>query len=104
MNTLCILLETASTYIFYLFLFSTQWDIHGYIPSFLFLYTAFKHISISAGEDISYTFNASVIFHICMYCSLFNQCIAFTSKAAVNICVHSSVLTWANNYIQEDEF
>lgn len=39
------------------------------------------------------------MFHICMYCSLFNQSVAFIKKkAAVNICVYTPLLTWANKY------
>ena len=65
--------------------------IHRWLHTFLFSYTAFKHVSVSASEDVSYTFNTSVMFHICMYCSLFNQSVGFIKKkkAAVNICVHS---------------
>ena len=40
---------------------------------------------------------------VCMYCSLFNQAVTFTSEAAVDILVHSSGLTWANKYIWEDK-
>ena len=54
--------------------------IHRWLHTFLFSYTAFKHVSVSASEDVSYTFNTSVMFHICMYCSLFNWSVGFIKK------------------------
>ena len=78
--------------------------IHRWLHTFLFLYTAFKHVSVSASEDVSYTFNTSVMFHICMYCSLFNQSVGFTKKKSCSEqSVYTPLLTYTNKHIEEGE-
>lgn len=43
------------------------------------------------------------MFHICMYCSLFNQSVTFIKKKLRWTSVYTPLLTWANKYIEEGE-
>lgn len=103
--TVCVSFQKLQTHTYFIRLFfSHSWNIYiRVIPFLLLFYTVFNHFSISAHEDVSYFFYHVCYFIIHMYCNSFNQSVAFTHKAALNILVYSSLLTWANKYIWEDK-